>query len=168
MPSRYGSCRWWRQRRASRERDPVEVVPPTPGDEKKPAEKQRVNKPRPSNVLKPNWKPSSSHRIFIPANICTQFLLQSLCVRACDKFMWQVTAKHACTLCRRFGKKWHGTWLYGVHRTCAETAAVSCATSHASAESTPLRWIFKKKRYQKLVTHVESHANAVSLLENGE
>ena len=33
--------------------------------------------------------------------------------------------------------------MYGVHRTCAEMAAVSCGTSHASAVSTPLRWIFK-------------------------
>ena len=36
------------------------------------------------------------------------------------------------------------TWLYGVHRTCAETAAVSCgtSTSHASAVSTPFWWVF--------------------------
>ena len=27
--------------------------------------------------------------------------------------------------------KWHGAWLYGVHRTCAKMAAVSCGTSHA-------------------------------------
>ena len=39
--------------------------------------------------------------------------------------------------------KWHGAWLYGVRRTCAETAAVSCGTSHASAVSSPLWWIFK-------------------------
>ena len=50
----------------------------------------------------------------------------------------------------------------------AETAAVSCGISHASAVSTPLRWILKKTRYKKLVTHVESHASAVSLLESGE
>ena len=43
--------------------------------------------------------------------------------------------------------------MYGVHRTCAETAAVSCGTSHASAVSTPFRWIFKKTRYRKLFTH---------------
>ena len=44
-------------------------------------------------------------------------------------------------------------------------------TSHASAVSTPLRWIYpppKKTRYKKLFTHVESHASAVSLLESGE
>ena len=80
--------------------------------------------------------------------------------------------------------------MYGVHRTCAETAAVSCGSSHASAVSTPLRWIKKKKkrererergkkkkerekkkkktRYKKLVTHVEPHASAVSLLKRAE
>ena len=58
--------------------------------------------------------------------------------------------------------------MYGVHRTCAETAAVSCGTSHASAVSTPLRWILKKTRYKKLVTHVEPHASAVSLLKRAE
>ena len=56
---------------------------------------------------------------------------------------WQVTVKHAYTLRMWLCMKWHGAWLYGVHRTCAETAAVSCGTSHASAVSTPLRWIFK-------------------------
>ena len=61
----------------------------------------------------------------------------------CQKCMWQVTAKHAYTLRMWLCMKWHGAWLYGVHRTCAETAAVSCGTSHASAVSTPLRWIFK-------------------------
>ena len=66
----------------------------------------------------------------------------------------------------------HGvTWcmLYGVHRTFAETAAVSCGTSHASAVSTPLQWISVKKRtIKKLVTRVESHASTVSLLESME
>ena len=50
----------------------------------------------------------------------------------------------------------------------AEMAAVSCGTSHASAVSTPLRWIFKKRAMKKLFTHVESHASTVSLLESGE
>ena len=65
--------------------------------------------------------------------------------------------------------------MYGVHSTCAETAAVSCGTSHASAEVQPLRWIFKKtttttnkKSAIKLVTHVEPHASAVSLLKRAE
>ena len=63
----------------------------------------------------------------------------------CQKRRWQVTAKHAYTLRMWLCMMWHGAWLYGVHRTCAETAAVSCGTSHASAVSTPLRWIFKKR-----------------------
>ena len=58
-----------------------------------------------------------------------------------------VTAKHAYTLCMWLCMKWHGAWLYGVHRTCAEMAAVSCGTSHASAVSTPLRWIVKNALY---------------------
>ena len=62
----------------------------------------------------------------------------------CQKCRWQVTAKHACTLCMWFCMKWHGAWLYGVHRICTEMAAISCGTSHASSVSTPLQWIFKK------------------------
>ena len=38
---------------------------------------------QPFHLLKPNWKPSSSHSIFIPTNISTQFLLQSVCVCVC-------------------------------------------------------------------------------------
>ena len=85
----------------------------------------------------------------------------------CKKYWWQVTAKQACTLCMWLCMKWHGAWLYDVHRTCAETAAVSCGTSHASAVSTPLQWIFKNALW-KLVTYVELHARAMSLLKSGE
>ena len=58
-----------------------------------------------------------------------------------------------------------------VYTERAETAAVSCGTSYASVASTPLRWIFKtkqKRRYKTLITHVESHASVVSLLERAE
>ena len=34
----------------------------------------------------------------------------------CQKCRWQVTAKHTCTLCMWLCMKWHGAWLYGVHR----------------------------------------------------
>ena len=54
----------------------------------------------------------------------------------CQKFRWEVTAKHAYTLRMWLCMKWHGAWLYGVHRTCAETAAVSCGTSHARKYTT--------------------------------
>ena len=57
------------------------------------------------------------------------------------------------------------TWCMVVWYTeRAETAAVSCDTSHASAASTPLI----ETHYKKLFTHVESHASALSLLESGE
>ena len=42
----------------------------------------------------------------------------------CQKCRRRVTAKHAYTLRMWLCMKWHGAWLYGVHRTCAETAAV--------------------------------------------
>ena len=50
----------------------------------------------------------------------------------------------------------------------AETAAVSCGTSHASAVSIHYFGRYSKQRYKKLVTHVESHASAMNLLESGE
>ena len=88
----------------------------------------------------------------------------------CQKCRWQVTVKHANTLRMWLCMKWHGAWLYGVHRTCAEMAAVSCGTSRASAVSTPLWWILKEKKKCaiKLVTHVKPHASAVSLLKRAE
>ena len=88
----------------------------------------------------------------------------------CQKCRWQVTAKHTYTLRMWLCMNWHSAWLYGVHRTCAEMAAVSCGTSHASAVSTPHRWILKNPttHYKKLVTHVEPHASTVSLLKRVE
>ena len=42
---------------------------------------------QPCHLLKPNWKPSSSHSISIPTNINTQFLLWSfVCVCVCVCF----------------------------------------------------------------------------------
>ena len=35
----------------------------------------------------------------------------------CQKYRWQVAAKHAYTLRMWLCMKWHGAWLYGVHRT---------------------------------------------------
>ena len=58
----------------------------------------------------------------------------------CQKCRWQVAAKHARTLRMWICMMWHvhGCLVYTEH---ARTAAVSCGTSHASAVSTPLRWI---------------------------
>ena len=54
-----------------------------------------------------------------------------------------------------------------VYTEHAETVAVSRVTSLASVVCTSLRWIFKNA-YEKLVTHLESRARAVSLLDSGE
>ena len=75
----------------------------------------------------------------------------------CQKCRWQATAKHTYTLRMWLCMKWHGAWLYGVHRTWAEMAAVSCATSHASAVSAPLRWV-KKKIKKKNAIKKTSHS----------
>ena len=75
-----------------------------------------------------------------------------------QKRRWQVTAKHTCTLPMWLCMKWcdtvHGCMVY---TECAETAAVSRGTSHASAVSIYHFCGYSKTRYKKLVTHVESH-----------
>ena len=38
----------------------------------------------------------------------------------CQKCRWQITAIHAYTLRMWLCMKWHGAWLYGVHRTCRD------------------------------------------------
>ena len=56
--------------------------------------------------------------------------------------------------------KWYGASLYGVHRTRQDGSIFMCKyTTTVDTEKT---------RYKKLVTHAESHASAVSLLESGE
>ena len=88
--------------------------------------------------------------------VCEHFGIRSTVARKrprsfCQKCRWQVTAKHSYTLRMWLCMEWHGAWLYGVHRTCAEKAAVSCGTSHASAVSTPLLWILKKKKKKRAI-----------------
>ena len=58
--------------------------------------------------------------------------------------------------------------VYGcmVYTEGADTAAVSCGTSHASAAHH--FGGYSKTCYEKLFTRVESPATAVSLLESGE
>ena len=83
----------------------------------------------------------------------------------CQKCRWQV--KHTYTLRMWLCMKWHGAWLYGVHRTCTEMAAVSCGTSHAS-HCKYTTSVDSQKRAIKLVTHVAPHASAASLLKRAE
>ena len=60
----------------------------------------------------------------------------------CQKCRWQDTAKYACTLCMWLCMKWHGAWLYGVHRARRDGSSFMW---HQPCQrlSTPLRWIFK-------------------------
>ena len=44
----------------------------------------------------------------------------------CQKCRWQVTAKHAYTLRMWLCMKWHGAWLYGVHRTHWDGSSFMC------------------------------------------
>ena len=83
----------------------------------------------------------------------------------CQKCRWQVTAKHAYTLRIWLCMKWHCAWLYGVHRACAETAAVSCGTSRASVCKYTTFGGYSKNA---LVTHAEPHVSTVSLLKRAE
>ena len=86
----------------------------------------------------------------------------------CRKCRWQVTTKHACTLRMWLCMKWHGAWLYGVHRTRRDGSSFmwhqpcqrcKYATSVDSQKHAIKSYIF---------THAESHVSAVSLLESGE
>ena len=69
---------------------------------------------QPRHLLKPNWKPSSSHSTYILTNINTQFLLQSVyvCVCVCARayvFVVFFNKKIYNTLCRLF---WWDCALY--------------------------------------------------------
>ena len=55
--------------------------------------------------------------------------------------------------------------VHGVHKDCVETAAVSFGTSHVSAVSTPLWWMFKNALLKRKSFQVESHVSAVSAQE---
>ena len=70
-----------------------------------------------------------------PLHLCVTAVAHNGSWPFCQKCRWQNTAKYTCTVCMWLGMKWHcllvhGCWLYGVHRTCAEMAAVSCDTGH--------------------------------------
>ena len=58
------------------------------------------------------------------------------------------------------------TWLYGVHRTHRDSSSFMWHQPCQCCKYTTLVDI--QTRYKKLVTHVESHVSAVSLLESGK
>ena len=100
---------------------------------------------------------------------CTPHLRSVVTVlHTVQKCMWQVTAEHTCALCMWLCMKWHGAWLYGVHRIHWDSSSFTrhqpcqcCKYAISVAD-------IQKTCYKKLVTHVESRASAVSLLENRE
>ena len=89
----------------------------------------------------------------------------------CQKCRWQLTAKHACTLRMWLCIKWHGVWLYGVHRTHRDGSSFMwhqpCQRCKYTT-SVDIKTKQKNTRYKKLFTRVESQASAMSLLESGE
>ena len=85
----------------------------------------------------------------------------------CQKCKWLVTAKHARTLRMWLCMKWHGAWLYGVHRTRRDGSSFMWHQPCQRCKYTTSVDI-KKMCYKKLFTCVESHASAVSLLKSGE
>ena len=64
--------------------------------------------------------------------------------------------------------KWHGAWLYGVYTELAPR----WQQFHVAPAMPKLKFNtsvdIQKTRNKKLVTHVESHASAVSLLKQVE
>ena len=82
------------------------------------------------------------------------------------KRRWQVTTKHAYTLRMWLCMKWHGARLYGVHRMHRDGSRFLWHQPCQRCKYTTSVDI--QNRAIKLVTHVVSHASAMSLLESGE
>ena len=71
----------------------------------------------------------------------------------CQKCGWQVTAKHTCTLCLGLCTKWHGAWLYGVHRTRRDCSSFMWHQPCQSCKHTTSVDI-QKRSMKKLIAHV--------------
>ena len=86
----------------------------------------------------------------------------------CQKRRWQVTAKHAYTLRMWLCMKWHGAWLYGVHRTRRDGSSFLWHQPCQRCKYTTSVDIQLKRAIKNLFTRVESYASAMSLLESRE
>ena len=86
----------------------------------------------------------------------------------CQKCSWQVTAIHTCTLSTWLGITWLwlsilSAWIYGVHRTCADTPTVSGGTNqvttkqHFNHTAVTISVAFQNALCKDTVTHSESH-----------
>ena len=91
----------------------------------------------------------------------------------CQRCRWQVTGKHACTLRVWLCMKWHGAWLYDIHRTRRDGRGFMRYQPCYRCKYATSVDIYEKKRrsferaIKKLFANVESLASAVSLLESG-
>ena len=74
----------------------------------------------------------------------------------CQKCRWQVTDKHAYTFRMWLCMKWHGAWLYGVHRTRRDGNSFMYMTWHRPCQRCNYTTLvdIQKRRYEKLVTQV--------------
>ena len=82
-------------------------------------------------------------------------------------FFFIFTAEHANSLRMWLCMKWHGAWLYRVHRTRWDSVSFMWHQPCRRFKKTTSVDI-QERRYKKLVIHVQSHASAVSLLKSGE
>ena len=93
----------------------------------------------------------------VSAIACKTKRSQSFCL----KCRWSVAAQHTLCMWLWISGTVNSAWLYDVHRTCTETPAVLCGTSHRTAKQ-----CYKYNRFSgyskthctKLVTHSESCA----------
>ena len=85
----------------------------------------------------------------------------------CQKCRWQVTAKQGYTLRMWLCMKWHGAWLYGVHRTRRDGSSFMWQQPCQRCKYTTSVDL-QNMRYKKLVAHTVSHGRAVSFLESAE
>ena len=82
----------------------------------------------------------------------------------CQRCRWQVTAKYACTLRMWLCMKWHGAWLYGVHRTRQDGSSFMWhQPCHRCKYSTSVD--IQKRAVKKLLTHAKSCERSESARE---
>ena len=94
-----------------------------------------------------------------PFHPCVTVVAHKRSQSFCQKCRWQVTAKHPCTICLCLHEV---TWCMVVW--CTQNALIQQQFHVGPATSV----YFQKYIYIKLVTHVESHVSAASLLKSGE
>ena len=86
----------------------------------------------------------------------------------CQKCRLQVTAKHTYVALNEVAL-YTGAWLNGVHRTCAETEASWCGTSHATTTERYQYTTFvniKNTRYKRIQSLVRNYMRHIKAMNN--